>query len=141
MEEMKAVYNLNQEKLDFNFTVLKDKKQTSHTMREKLRIQRRKKTDAFIFTRDKYKKLTDTMSRENATLTSEYKKFTRYFLILQKKFESFERSDKERYNEILRMNQGEVKNLCQKIMDCDKRIHEQQLGIAWQAPTDPIFKF
>ena len=102
-----------------------------HAMTQKLRIQRRKKGDAYIFTRDKYKKLTDTMSRENAQLTSEYKKFTRYFLILQKKFESFERSDKERYNEILRMNQGEVKNLCQKIMDCDKRIHEQQLGIAW----------
>ena len=33
MEEMKAVYNLNQEKLDFNFKVLKDKKQTSHTMK------------------------------------------------------------------------------------------------------------
>lgn len=115
MEEMKAVYNLNQEKLDFNFKVLKDKKQTSHTMKEKLRIQARKRNDQFMFTRDKYNKLNDTMARENARLTSDYKKFTRYFLILQKKFESFERSDKERYNEILRMNQGEVKALCQTI--------------------------
>ena len=125
MEEMKAVYNLNQEKLDFNFKVLKDKKQTSHTMKEKLRIQARKKNDMFMFTRDKYNKLNETMARENARLTSDYKKFTRYFLILQKKFESFERSDKERYNEILRMNQSEVKVLCQTIQDCDKRIHEQ----------------
>lgn len=38
MEEMKAVYNLNQEKLDFNFKVLKDKKRTSQQMSEKLRI-------------------------------------------------------------------------------------------------------
>jgi dynein regulatory complex protein 1 len=141
MEEMKAVYNLNQEKLDFNFKVLKEKKNTSHTMKEKLRIQARKKNDTFMGTRAKYMKLTDAMAKENYKYMVDYKKFTRYFLAVQKKFESFERSDKERYNEILRMNQSEVKDLCQKIMDCDKRIHEQQLGIFWQPPTDPIFKF
>lgn len=41
----------------------------------------------------------------------------------------------------MRMNQKEVQDMCQRIMDCDKRIHEQQLGIAWMPPTDAIFKF
>ena len=38
------------------------------------------------------------------------------------------------------MNQNEVMALCEKIKDCDRVIHVQQLGIAWQPPTDPIFK-
>ena len=45
MEEMKAVYNLNQEKLDFNYKVLKEKKQTSKDMINKLKNQERKKID------------------------------------------------------------------------------------------------
>lgn len=31
--------------------------------------------------------------------------------------------------------------LCEKIKDCDRVIHVQQLGIPWSAPTDPIFQF
>ena len=57
-----------------------------------------------MFTRDKFNKLSGEFEEKNKQLTREYKKFTRYFLILQKKFEAFERSDKERYTEILRMN-------------------------------------
>lgn len=38
------------------------------------------------------------------------------------------------------MNQNEVMAICEKIKDCDRVIHVQQLGIAWQPPTDPIFK-
>ncbi len=45
MEEMKAVYNLNQEKLDFNYKVLKEKKQTSKDMINKLKNQERKKIE------------------------------------------------------------------------------------------------
>jgi hypothetical protein len=33
-----------------------------------------------------------------------------------------------------------VSALCQKIQDCDRVIHVQQLGIPWAPPTDPIFK-
>ena len=38
------------------------------------------------------------------------------------------------------MNQNEAQALCEKIKDCDRVIHVQQLGIAWTPPTDPIFK-
>jgi len=31
--------------------------------------------------------------------------------------------------------------LCEKVKDCDRVIHVQQLGIQWSPPTDPIFKF
>ena len=81
-------------------------------MSDKLRIQSRKKNDQYIAARDRYTKLVAFQEKENKKLSGEYKKFTRYFIILQKKFESFERADKERYNEIMRMNQHEVRLMC-----------------------------
>ena len=77
----------------------------------------------------------------NRNSTKSFKRFTRYFIILQARFESFEKSDQDRYNDVRRMNLNAIKEQCQKIMDCDKRIHEQQLGIAWQPPTDPVLRF
>ena len=77
---------------------------------------------------------------ENKKSTKAYKKFTNDFLMLQKKFERFEKSDKTRFDEIWSMNQNEVIAICEKIKDCDRVIHVQQRGIAWQPPTDAIFK-
>lgn len=109
-------------------------------MKDRLKIQERKKDNDFRNTRDRCIELNNKMEAINKQTTREYKKFTRYYIILQRRFESFEKSDKDRYNEIRQMNLAEVKELCQKIMDCDKRIHEQQLGIAWQPPTEPALK-
>ena len=39
------------------------------------------------------------------------------------------------------MNEHEVRALINKIIQADRVIHMQQLGINWEAPTDPIFGF
>jgi len=39
------------------------------------------------------------------------------------------------------MNDQEVKQLIKKIVDADKVIHTQQLGIGWHPPTDNFFSF
>jgi len=89
--------------------------------------------------KDKYEALTVDKAKENKLLTKDYKKYTREFLLLQKKLERFEKADKQRFNEVWTMNQNEAMALCEKIKDCDRVIHVQQLGIPWSAPTDPIF--
>ena len=73
-------------------------------------------------------------------MTKDYKRFTKEYLALQKKYERFEKADKVRFDEIWSMNEKEVRDLCDKIQDCDRVIHVQQLGIPWAAPSDPIFK-
>jgi dynein regulatory complex protein 1 len=52
---------------------------------------------------------------------------------LQRKFKHFEKSDLERYNEIQAMNESEVQELKEKIIKCDRVIHNQQLGLDWIA--------
>lgn len=61
------------------------------------------------------------------------------FKELQKKYERFEKSDNNRISEVWQMNEQEAKAIVEKIIQCDKVVHSQQLNIEWLAPTDPIF--
>lgn len=140
MEDMKAVYRLNEEKLEFNYRVLKERDKVNKQTLDNLKKRERKYKDVLRTVTKKFKTQHKGFTKDNKQMTKEYKKFTKEFLLLQKKYERFEKSDKNRFNEIWSMNQNEVSALCEKIKNCDKMIHVQQLGIAWQPPTDPIFK-
>jgi dynein regulatory complex protein 1 len=74
-------------------------------------------------------------------LTIQYKKFTKLYKELQDKFKRFEKSDENRFNEVWTMNEHEVRAMINKIIQADRVIHVQQLGIPWTPPTDPIFGF
>ncbi len=73
--------------------------------------------------------------------TKIYKQFTKAYKELQKKYERFEEGDQTRIDEIWRMNDAEAKAMVEKIMRADQVIHEQQLSITWERPTDAIFNF
>lgn len=141
MEDMKAVYRLNEEKLDFNHKVLADREKVNKSTLESLKKKERKYKEVKGTVKAKFEAQSTKFEKDNKTMTKDYKRFTKEYLLLQKKYERFEKSDKNRFNEIWSMNQNEVMALCEKIKDCDRVIHVQQLGIPWQPPTDPIFKF
>ena len=140
MEDMKAVFKLNEEKLDFNHKVLFEREKVNKTTIESLKRKRRHYQEVLRTVTEKYKSQIMLAAKFNKDMTKDYKKFTREFLLLQKKYERFEKSDKNRFQEIWTMNQNEALALCEKVKDCDRVIHVQQLGIQWQPPTDPIFK-
>ena len=140
MEDMKAVYRLNEEKLDFNHKVLKDREAVNKNTIENLKKKQRKMKNMLRTVKEKFEIQSKKYVKENKNSTRDYKKFTKEFLSLQKKYERFEKSDKNRFTEVWSMNQNEAFALCEKIKDCDRVIHVQQLGIAWQPPTDPIFQ-
>lgn len=80
-------------------------------------------------TRD-YANADKNFKTENKNLTSEYKRITRQFKELQRKFKHFEKADLDRYTEIQKMNEAEVKVFKKKLIKCNITIHIQQLGIA-----------
>lgn len=139
MEDMKAVYKLNEEKLDFNLRVLKERedhnKTTKTNMIKRLNKLKEKKRNLV----SEFKKENTRLKNKNIELTNSYKRITLQFKELQKKFRRFKKSDERRFDEIWTMNQNEVFALVDKIMQADRVIHEQQLGIKWEAPKDPIF--
>ena len=141
MEDMKAVYRLNEEKLEFNHKVLKEREKVNTNTINGLKTKERRNKDILRTVKEKFDKQSKDFTRENIKLTEDYKKFTKQFKELQNKFKRFEKSDENRFNEIWTMNEHEVRALINKIIQADRVIHMQQLGIPWEPPTDPIFGF
>jgi hypothetical protein len=46
-------------------------------------------------------------------------------------------SDARKFDEIWGMKESEVKDLLGKVLQADKIIHEQQLGLYWYPPSNP----
>jgi len=141
MEDMKAVYKLNEEKLEFNHKVLHEREKVNKVTIEGLKNKHRRQVESLRNVKDQFEVQNTQAQQLNAKLTDEYKKFTKQFKELQNKFKRFVKSDQNRFNEIWTMNELEVRELIKKIIQADKVIHMQQLGLPWTPPADPIFGF
>jgi dynein regulatory complex protein 1 len=139
MEDMKAVYRLNEEKLDFNTKVLTERATVNKKTSLLLRLRKRRFQDIVREVKRKYKEELAEFQRENVKSTEEFKNFTKMFKELQKKYERFEKSDNNRISEVWQMNEQEAKAIVEKIIQADKVVHSQQLNIEWKPPSDPIF--
>ena len=76
---MKALYQLNTEKLDYNLKVLKDKKEENHHAHEDLRKRLRILNVKLKNLRDEYDRADQIFKENNKLLTTEYKRITRQF--------------------------------------------------------------
>ena len=141
MEDMKAVYRLNEEKLEFNRKVLTERETVNLTTQKQLKIRKRHYVDLVRKVIIKFNTNQKDSQTTNYELTKSYRKFTEQFKKLQEKFERFELSDDVRFKEVWAMNEVEAKALVEKIMHSDKVIHMQQLNISWKPPTDNFFAF
>jgi dynein regulatry complex protein 1 len=140
MEDMKAVYRLNEEKLEFNTKVLNERASVNEKTKKNLKTRANTYANIVREVKKEYHKELANFQMNNIKLTSEFKKFTKQFKELQKKFERFEKSDNNRLKEIKDMNEKEAIEIVEKIMHADKVIFTQQLDLPWKPPTDPVFR-
>ena len=140
LEEMRATYQLNQEKLDYNYRVLveRDSENTNTIKTQKKKLTRM--ADMLSSLKQKYAREEKRFKEENADLTNEYKRITEQFKDLQSKFQHFEVADTKRYRDVWQMNEETVTDLMRKVLQADKIIHEQQLGLSWFPPSEHIFQ-
>ncbi|KAJ3095060.1 hypothetical protein HDU96_001362 [Phlyctochytrium bullatum] len=136
LQQMRATYQLNTEKLEYNFQVLKKREEENGTI---LSTQKRKitrLTDHLNSLKAKMAKQEKTFHQEYVSLTDDYTRITDQFRELQKKFRHFRASDNKKYEEIWRMNEEMAKELMRKVLQADRIIHEQQLGMTWVGHPD-----
>ena len=141
MEDMKAVYKLNQEKLSFNYDVLHERQQVFSKQKKGLMSKKRRDDTRYREETIAFKDQQHEARQENQVYTHEYKETSNNFIQLQKRFEKFEKADDKRIKEIWSMNDQEARNLVEKIMHADKVIHLQQLSIKWEPPRTEFFAF
>ncbi len=79
MEDMKAVYRLNEEKLEFNYKVLKEREKVNSNTITSLKAKERRNKDILRTVKEKFERQSKDFQRENIKLTDDYKKFTKQF--------------------------------------------------------------
>eukprot|EP00398_MALV-I-01_sp_L67-1_P000006 gene6-878_t len=129
-----STYLLNREKLDYNLQVItqRQKEAVSIVTSHKNALNRSRYILNNLSAR--YEKMEAKYKVENHDLTEEYKRLTKQFKDLQLKNIHFQRADEQQQSDVRVMNEEQVKQLKQKLVDCDRIIHEQQLGLPyWQA--------
>jgi len=135
-EEVKALYQLNSEKLDYNLRVLRERRDENTQQTDELKRKEQNFSNRYSKLRKDFIESDRQYKIENKNISTEYKRITRQFQELQKKFKHFEKADLDRYNEIQKMNEADVQKLKEKILKCDQIIHVQQLGLQWLPPQE-----
>lgn len=135
LEEIRATYQLNTEKLDYNYRVLTelDVEKNAELTRYKRRLTRLK--DQLNHFSAKYNQMNVLDAKTNNDLTEDYRRLTQKYKDLQAKFRHFEVADTQKFDEVWGMHEDEAKDLVDRLLKADKVITEQQLGWVWKAPN------
>ncbi|XP_069461702.1 dynein regulatory complex protein 1 [Ambystoma mexicanum] len=134
LQQMKAVYQLNQEKLDYNFQVLKKRDEENGYTKSQQKRKITRIQDVLNKLTSKLEKQKIRYSEGNERLTVDYKRLIEQYTLLQKKIRHFASVDSQKYNGIWLMNEEEMKELVKKVLEADRIINEQQLGLPWSPP-------
>lgn len=134
LEEIRATYQLNTEKLDYNYRVLTelDVEKNAELTRYKRRLNKLKGQLNVLVGR--FTEMEASDSKTNNELTENYRSLTLKYKDLQAKFRHFEIADTTKYGEVWTMHEEEVKDLVDQLLKADKIITEQQFGWKWRAP-------
>ncbi|XP_006046283.3 dynein regulatory complex protein 1 isoform X2 [Bubalus bubalis] len=135
LQQMKATYQLNQEKLEYNFQVLKKRDEESTVIKSQQKRKINRLHDVLNNLRSKYNKQVKQFQEENQSLTSDYKRLVLQFKELQKAMRHFALIDDKRFREIWLMNEEEAKDLINRAFDVDRIINTHHLGLPWMAPN------
>ncbi|XP_061176506.1 dynein regulatory complex protein 1-like [Saccostrea echinata] len=134
LQQMRATYQLNQEKLDYNFQVLKKRDEENQITRNQQKRKITRLQDVLNGLRIKIAKQEKQYKDENQQLTEDYKRITEQFRDLQRKSRHFIQADGKKFEDVWCMNEAECKELVHTLMEADRIIHEQQLGMQYQVP-------
>ena len=138
LEEMRATYQLNTEKLEYNFRVLteRDQENNSTITQQKRKINRLQ--DVLSTLMSKYAQTDKKFRIANQELTDQYRRITDQFKDLQLKFKHFEISDVRKFEDVWSMKETDVRELLKHVLVADKVIQEQQLGLLWFPPQEEL---
>ena len=138
LQRMRATYQLNSEKLDYNLKVLQKRDDENRATKIQQKRKSLRMQDTLNLFRARIKKQEKQFQDENAILTEDYKRITDQFKDLQKKFKHFQTLERERYDEVWQMAEEEAVELANKVLAADKAIVEQQLGLMWHGPDETM---
>merc|ERR1712228_507572 len=108
LEEMRAMYQLNTEKLNYNFQVLKEREKENLTTVDHLKRREKKLKEIVASIKEKFKLSEMRKNERFRVLNDEYNRVSVQYKELQQKFKHFEKTDTEKYEQICCMNREDA---------------------------------
>jgi dynein regulatry complex protein 1 len=135
---MRVTYLLNQEKLEYNYKVLKKREEENGAIisAQKRKINRLAETLNNL----KLKSLNQDkhLVQQSHSLQTEFSHLNQQYKQAFKKFKLFQQLDADRYKQVWKMNEEEAGRVMEKVLVADKIIHTQQLGMEWSEPREVV---
>ena len=135
LQLMKATYQLNQEKLEYNLQVLKKREEENAIT---INLQKRKLTklhDTLNRLQQKMAKQERQYGDDNESLTADYERISDLLQQLMRKANQFIQADNEKFREVWLMNEEECKVKVKRLIDISRILSEQQLGLNYEEPA------
>ncbi|NXL68123.1 DRC1 protein, partial [Chordeiles acutipennis] len=134
LQQVKAMYQLNQEKLDYNLQVLKKRDEENTIIRSEQKRKLNRLHTQLNNLRTKLANQEKQLQEENQSLAADCERITVQCKEVQRRMRQFAVSDFEKFKEVWLMNEEEAKGLMREALDADRIIHTQQLGLPWEEP-------
>ncbi|XP_042658955.1 dynein regulatory complex protein 1 isoform X4 [Tyto alba] len=134
LQQMKAVYQLTQEKLEYNLQVLKKQDEENTIIRSQQKRKLNRLHSLLNNLRTKLANQEKQFREENQSLADDCKRIMGQCKEVKRRMRHFAVSDAEKFTEVWLMKEEEAKGLMRKALDADRIIHTQQLGLPWEEP-------
>ncbi|NXU59650.1 DRC1 protein, partial [Turnix velox] len=135
LQQFKAIYQLNQEKLDYSLRVLKKKDEENTILRSKQKRKHNRLHSLLNNLRTKLANQEKQLREENQSLVADCERITGQCKEVLRSMRHFAFIDNEKFREVWLMNEEEAKGLMRKALEADRLIHTQQLGLPWEEPA------
>ncbi|KAI5054307.1 hypothetical protein GOP47_0027246 [Adiantum capillus-veneris] len=141
LESMAAAYQLNTEKLDYNYAVLVERDHDNYITAGQQKRKLTKQRDTVCTLKTRHNDFEKRFLLQNAKLAGDYEKVIRLLQDLQSKEHQLEAAQQKQYWEFVRMHHHSLAVLAKRLLHADKKIHEEQLGWVWSPPPRDIDTF
>ncbi|KAB0793354.1 hypothetical protein PPYR_12974 [Photinus pyralis] len=135
LEKIKSLTLINSEKLDYNYQVLKKRESENLIIKSQQKRRINKLQDLINTARAKLGHYLKQTNGEIDRLTANISKLRANILDVEAKADSFSNTNDLKYKQIWDFNKKRVDALLKQILDTDRVLHEQQLGLRWTSPN------
>ncbi|NXX38231.1 DRC1 protein, partial [Tricholaema leucomelas] len=134
LQQVKAIYQLNQEKLEYNLLVLKKQDEENMILKSKQKRKINRLHSLLNNLRTKLANQEKQFGEEKQSLAAYCESIRAHYKAVQRRMRHFAAVEAEKFLGVWLMNEKEAKGLMRKALDADRIIHTQLLGLPWQEP-------
>ncbi|KAJ8953586.1 hypothetical protein NQ318_003008 [Aromia moschata] len=135
LERIKALAMLNSEKYDYNYQILKKREDENIIVKSQQKRRINKLQDTINGLRRRIADYESSTNGEIKKVRERIKKLHRNILEVEAKADHFAKINDDKFHQVWQMNKKRCEAILKQILDSDRVLYEQQLGISWDPPA------